>query len=292
MLSVSMLQCVCVCECENECVNRTGIDNDFSYGFAFGLHKKINHLSQITKPKDARDRQKSCWANKLHTEQTSEQHAQRLWPDRESVDQEQQEKEKHRRELGFYTTIISFYLVVYYSTVSVRRAGKQAGSSASSYLGQPVSHCVCLTTFFKLSSAASQQHHLILFFLFCSIFFRLWWLWQPWFLLTVPTATILGGPDLHVDKGSTINLTCTVKFSPEPPAYIFWYHHEEVIKLYCYISASMPSLFYTVYSSSAFFLKVSAGSESCLTTFSMSLIFVWRRKRECWGKQIIMISKF
>lgn len=47
--------------------------------------------------------------------------------------------------------------------------------------------------------------------------------------VVVPTATILGGPDLHVDKGSTINLTCTVKYSPEPPAYIFWYHHEEVI---------------------------------------------------------------
>ncbi|XP_066255266.1 zwei Ig domain protein zig-8-like isoform X1 [Euwallacea similis] len=45
----------------------------------------------------------------------------------------------------------------------------------------------------------------------------------------VPTAEILGGPDLHVDKGSTINLTCSIKFSPEPPAYIFWYHEEEVI---------------------------------------------------------------
>ncbi|XP_046661230.1 uncharacterized protein LOC124354651 isoform X1 [Homalodisca vitripennis] len=45
----------------------------------------------------------------------------------------------------------------------------------------------------------------------------------------VPTATILGGPDLHVDKGSTINLTCAIRYSPEPPAYIFWYHHEEVI---------------------------------------------------------------
>ncbi|XP_058839733.1 uncharacterized protein LOC131695233, partial [Topomyia yanbarensis] len=44
-----------------------------------------------------------------------------------------------------------------------------------------------------------------------------------------PTATIIGGPDLHVDKGSTINLTCAVKYSPEPPAYIFWYHHDEVI---------------------------------------------------------------
>ncbi|EDS36039.1 conserved hypothetical protein [Culex quinquefasciatus] len=47
--------------------------------------------------------------------------------------------------------------------------------------------------------------------------------------LPIPTATIIGGPDLHVDKGSTINLTCAVKYSPEPPAYIFWYHHDEVI---------------------------------------------------------------
>ncbi|XP_071442828.1 zwei Ig domain protein zig-8-like isoform X2 [Hetaerina americana] len=45
----------------------------------------------------------------------------------------------------------------------------------------------------------------------------------------VPTAAILGAPDLHVDKGSTINLTCIIKYSPEPPAYIFWYHHDEVI---------------------------------------------------------------
>lgn len=47
-------------------------------------------------------------------------------------------------------------------------------------------------------------------------------------LFLVPTAQILGGPDLHVDKGSTINLTCSIKYSPEPPAYIFWYHHDDV----------------------------------------------------------------
>lgn len=47
--------------------------------------------------------------------------------------------------------------------------------------------------------------------------------------VVVPTAQILGGPDLYVDKGSTINLTCTIRFSPEPPAYIFWYHHDDVI---------------------------------------------------------------
>ncbi|XP_037907668.1 zwei Ig domain protein zig-8-like isoform X2 [Hermetia illucens] len=47
--------------------------------------------------------------------------------------------------------------------------------------------------------------------------------------IVVPTATILGGPDLYVDKGSTINLTCAIKFSPEPPLYIFWYHQDKVL---------------------------------------------------------------
>lgn len=47
--------------------------------------------------------------------------------------------------------------------------------------------------------------------------------------VVVPTAAILGGPDIHVDKGSTINLTCSIRFSPEPPGYIFWYHHDDVI---------------------------------------------------------------
>ncbi|CAF4950518.1 unnamed protein product [Pieris macdunnoughi] len=47
--------------------------------------------------------------------------------------------------------------------------------------------------------------------------------------ISVPSARILGGPDLHVDMGSTINLTCLIQFSPEPPAYVFWYHEDEVI---------------------------------------------------------------
>ncbi|KRT84762.1 Immunoglobulin, partial [Oryctes borbonicus] len=45
----------------------------------------------------------------------------------------------------------------------------------------------------------------------------------------VPRARILGAPDLHVGKGSTINLTCSVRYSPEPPAYMFWYHQDELI---------------------------------------------------------------
>ncbi|KAK5639601.1 hypothetical protein RI129_012093 [Pyrocoelia pectoralis] len=48
-------------------------------------------------------------------------------------------------------------------------------------------------------------------------------------LVSVPTATILGGPDLFVAKGSTINLTCLIRYSSDPTAYIFWYHDEKVI---------------------------------------------------------------
>lgn len=43
-----------------------------------------------------------------------------------------------------------------------------------------------------------------------------------------PMAQILGGPDLFVDKGSTINLTCTIRFGSEPAGHIFWYHENKV----------------------------------------------------------------
>lgn len=45
---------------------------------------------------------------------------------------------------------------------------------------------------------------------------------------TEPTAAILNAPDLYVDKGSTINLTCTIRFGHEPPGFIFWYHEDKV----------------------------------------------------------------
>uniref|UniRef100_A0ABD2X8G9 Ig-like domain-containing protein n=1 Tax=Trichogramma kaykai TaxID=54128 RepID=A0ABD2X8G9_9HYME len=44
-----------------------------------------------------------------------------------------------------------------------------------------------------------------------------------------PVTEILGGPDLYIDRGSTINLTCIVQQSPEPPAYIFWNHNDAII---------------------------------------------------------------
>ncbi|XP_034196365.1 zwei Ig domain protein zig-8-like [Osmia lignaria lignaria] len=44
-----------------------------------------------------------------------------------------------------------------------------------------------------------------------------------------PETEISGGPDLFINKYSTINLTCLVKFAPEPPSTIVWSHNHEPI---------------------------------------------------------------
>jgi len=44
-----------------------------------------------------------------------------------------------------------------------------------------------------------------------------------------PYTEILGGPDIFLEEGFTMNLTCLVRDSPEPPQYIFWYHNQQPI---------------------------------------------------------------
>ncbi|XP_014483920.1 PREDICTED: basement membrane-specific heparan sulfate proteoglycan core protein-like isoform X2 [Dinoponera quadriceps] len=44
-----------------------------------------------------------------------------------------------------------------------------------------------------------------------------------------PITEILGAPDLYINRGSTINLTCVVLQSPEPPAYVYWNHNDAII---------------------------------------------------------------
>lgn len=39
---------------------------------------------------------------------------------------------------------------------------------------------------------------------------------------------ILGGSEMHIDVGSTINLTCIIQHTPEPPDYVFWTHNQQV----------------------------------------------------------------
>ncbi|KOX75308.1 hypothetical protein WN51_14230 [Melipona quadrifasciata] len=45
-----------------------------------------------------------------------------------------------------------------------------------------------------------------------------------------PVTIIVGAPDLFVNKGSTINLTCVVRYAPEPPPMMIWSHNTE---FYC-----------------------------------------------------------
>lgn len=47
-------------------------------------------------------------------------------------------------------------------------------------------------------------------------------------LVSEPITIIIGAPDLFVNKGSTINLTCVVKYAPEPPPMMIWSHNSEV----------------------------------------------------------------
>lgn len=47
--------------------------------------------------------------------------------------------------------------------------------------------------------------------------------------IVVPHVRIQGSPDIHVDQGSVINLTCIISSTPEPPVYVFWYHGSQVV---------------------------------------------------------------
>lgn len=47
--------------------------------------------------------------------------------------------------------------------------------------------------------------------------------------ISEPITEISGGPDLFINEGSTINLTCLVKYSPEPPPTMVWSHNSQVI---------------------------------------------------------------
>ncbi|XP_076334493.1 zwei Ig domain protein zig-8-like [Tachypleus tridentatus] len=44
-----------------------------------------------------------------------------------------------------------------------------------------------------------------------------------------PKAEILGTRPLYVKTGTSINLTCVISDSPEPPVFVFWYHNDRMI---------------------------------------------------------------
>ena len=51
---------------------------------------------------------------------------------------------------------------------------------------------------------------------------------QKFYYFLVPIAKILGSPEIYLDVGSTINLTCIIKHTPLPPADVQWQHDDRV----------------------------------------------------------------
>lgn len=72
---------------------------------------------------------------------------------------------------------------------------------------------------------------------------------------------INGGPDLFINKGSTINLTCIVKYAPEPPPAVIWKHNRDVS-----ISATRP----TTQVGRGFFIPISAYTSTVETQRDVS----------------------
>jgi len=63
-------------------------------------------------------------------------------------------------------------------------------------------------------------------------------------LFIEPITTIIGSPDLYIDTGSTINLTCVVKHLPEPPPAIYWTHNSAVNINFIAISSSKQAFLF------------------------------------------------
>ncbi|XP_070133606.1 neurotrimin isoform X2 [Drosophila bipectinata] len=49
------------------------------------------------------------------------------------------------------------------------------------------------------------------------------------FSVVEPITSIPGGPDIYIDLGSTVNLTCVIKHLPDPPTTVHWTHNNQEI---------------------------------------------------------------
>ena len=47
--------------------------------------------------------------------------------------------------------------------------------------------------------------------------------------ISEPSTYVIGGPDMFVDVGSMVNLSCVVSFTEKPPDKVLWLHNEEEI---------------------------------------------------------------
>ncbi|KAL7648034.1 UNVERIFIED_CONTAM: hypothetical protein RMT77_001651 [Armadillidium vulgare] len=50
-----------------------------------------------------------------------------------------------------------------------------------------------------------------------------------WLKVVEPQTHIYGGPDVFINKGSNINLTCIVEYTPDPPSFVTWKRNGKVV---------------------------------------------------------------
>ena len=53
--------------------------------------------------------------------------------------------------------------------------------------------------------------------------------------ISEPITWIIGGPDIYVDYGSTLNVTCVVSTRSKAPDYIIWSHFDRVCEILLYM---------------------------------------------------------
>lgn len=86
-----------------------------------------------------------------------------------------------------------------------------------------------------------------------------------------------------MDKGSTINLTCTIRFGPEPPGYIFWYHENKVSTFYIYY-------FHILFSEDGCFFSLWRFATAEIVIHSdLEIAFIWLNAFEC---SVVQLSCF
>ncbi|XP_043064168.1 protein CEPU-1 isoform X4 [Drosophila ficusphila] len=50
------------------------------------------------------------------------------------------------------------------------------------------------------------------------------------FSVVEPITSIPGGPEIYIDLGSTVNLTCVIRHLPDPPISVHWTHNNQLTR--------------------------------------------------------------
>ena len=88
-----------------------------------------------------------------------------------------------------------------------------------------------------------------------------------------PSTTVLGGSEVFVGMGSTINLTCVIRLSPEPPNSIRWQHNNQVYDLLVHLERE--TFIYVFLTFSFFFIFHWLVSYYQLSFRSSLFMFTW-----------------